>query len=281
MTVSRIVNSELEKYKHYTRVFTDGSKSAIGVGAAWTSDIWENHVKLDDNTSIFHAELYAILMALEFLVEKKISKVVVCTDSLSSLKAIQKIRSSDPLVIQIRNVISSSDSKFAFLWIPAHSNITGNERADFLAKLGSEIGERRNTGLTHVDMKQRIKRGIWLAYQELWDSNKGYQKLGEIKSHVRPWKTAHLLNKRDEVIITRLRLGHTRLTHEHLFERREVNKCVCGADISVKHIFTCINLVDVRYRFSISDLETLKLDDIVSQHNVIKYVKAIKYHSRI
>lgn len=266
------------KYEGYVRVYTDGSKSPLGVGAAWSSDNFENTVKLNLNSSIFQAELYAIFAAIEFHTDRKIPKILICTDSLSALKAILKIKSNEPLVVKIRNRISSSPSKIALLWIPAHSGLTGNERADQLAKIGAALGEIRETGTSHTDTKKLIKKEVWEAFQRTWDEGNVNNKLGEIKPSVKPWKTAHLMNKKDEIVITRLRLGHTRITHEHLFERREVNKCICGENISVAHIFTCANLTNVRYRFSVRGLETLKCDDIESQQNVIKYIKAIKLY---
>lgn len=261
-------------------MYTDGSKSPHGVGAAWKSMQWEMCVKLPDDTSVFHAELFAIGMALDFF-NKRVKKVLICTDSLSALNAIRKIKCFDPLVVDIRNKIKATQAKIAFLWIPAHSGITENEKVDALAKFGAVNGELREIGLTHEDAKRKINRETWNLFQNEWNECRGEHKLGEIKPSVRPWKFSHLLKKKDEVIITRLRLGHTKLTHEYLMSGEVRNKCVCLEDLSVVHIFTCRNLVDVRYRFSIRGLETLKVDDIENQENVIKYIKAIKYYFRI
>lgn len=277
----RMFSSQLARYKNYTCIFTDGSKNQHGVGAAWTSGTYENFVKLNDFTSVFQAELYAILMAMEFFIERKTPKILICTDSLSSLNTILKIKSTDPLVVNIRNKICSPHTTTVFLWTPAHAGIPGNERADFLAKLGAERGEVRETGLAHADLKKQVKRVAWEIFQSQWDAIKGSNKLGDFKNSVRPWKNSHLLCKRDERVITRLRIGHTRLTHEHLMTKGEINKCVCNQPISVNHIFTCPNLAQVRLRFSIRGLETLSLDDVESQVKIISYIKAIKYYYRI
>lgn len=251
------------------------------MGAAWASNEWEMCVKLDDNTSIFHAELYAIFMAMEFLIERGYSKALICTDSLSGIKAIEKIKCFDPLVVKIRNLINAGKTKFVLMWIPAHVGLEGNERADELAKKGAKEGETREIGLIHGDIKKLIKRETLKIFQSDWDAEKSKQKLGMVKDSVKPWKTSHLLVKKDEVVITRLRLGHTRLTHEHIFDRGVRERCVCGVELSVEHIFSCRNYADVRYKFSIRGIDTLKCDDVESQQNVIKYIKAIRYYSRI
>lgn len=279
-SINRVVTGELSRYEEYKAIYTDGSKSPQGVGASWVSAEWEMCVKLPSMTSIFHAELYAIYIALEFFTERE-NNILICTDSLSSLNAIKKVKCYDPLVVKIRNKVKASGAKVAFLWIPAHTGIKGNERADELAKIGAVHGEFRDIGITHEDNRKNINREVWRKFQGEWDSCRQNHKLGDIKPTVRPWKTAHLLPKKEEVIITRLRLGHTRLTHEFLISKEARNKCVCTEDLTVEHIFRCANLANVRYRFMIRGMETLKNDDVESQQRIINYIRAIKYYFEI
>ena len=46
------------------------------------------------------------------------------------------------------------------LWIPSHCDIPGNERADALAKEGSELNQD-NTPVTHKIVKSKIKARKW------------------------------------------------------------------------------------------------------------------------
>ena len=53
-----------EKYVNYTRLITDGSKSADGVGSAAVCEGVVPKSSLPQHTSIFSAELHAIHLAL-------------------------------------------------------------------------------------------------------------------------------------------------------------------------------------------------------------------------
>ncbi|KAG5891271.1 hypothetical protein JTB14_020442 [Gonioctena quinquepunctata] len=64
-------------------------------------------------------------------------KLVNCTDSLSSVQALQDPFSRDPLVRIILapiNWLRSQNKSVSFLWIPSHYGIAGNELVDSAAK---------------------------------------------------------------------------------------------------------------------------------------------------
>ena len=90
--------------------------------------------RLPDHSSIFTAELLAILKAIEKIIQNNNSKFLICSDSYSSL---QSLKSGDPnsLAHEIYNKITSTDKTIEFEWIPSHREIPGNEAADTEAKL--------------------------------------------------------------------------------------------------------------------------------------------------
>lgn len=55
--------------------------------------------------------------------------------------------------------------------------------------------------------------------------------------------------RREKLIINRIRIGHTRLTHGYLMTKEEKLMCTtCGTELSVKHIFTeCLQYTDELY----------------------------------
>lgn len=55
-------------------------------------------------------------------------------------------------------------------------------------------------------------------------------------------------NRKDDVILTRMRIGHSKITHKHLLEKREWPKCQrCNQALTIKHIIVdCIGFATER-----------------------------------
>ncbi|KAJ8929449.1 hypothetical protein NQ314_017860 [Rhamnusium bicolor] len=70
--------------------------------------------------------------------------------------------------------------------------------------------------------------------QEQWQQKTS--KLLEIKTSVKPWQSIPP-RRREQIILSRLRLGHTRLTHEYLLNRSDEPFCeTCHTSLTVRHI---------------------------------------------
>ncbi|XP_033150933.1 uncharacterized protein LOC117135093 [Drosophila busckii] len=67
----------------------------------------------------------------------KSEKHIICTDSLSTLLAIQNVNNSDPTVRRIREIITTNHKKIKLLWTPGQVGIKGNEEADTAAKIAT------------------------------------------------------------------------------------------------------------------------------------------------
>ena len=97
--------------------------------------------------SNYRAELLAICTAAEHLLEsgKQMGSITIFTDSLSTLQA---FNSADP--DQIIQGLHSSLAKLtaqhsvSLQWVPAHVGLTGNKRADRLAKICSQAPQIQN-----------------------------------------------------------------------------------------------------------------------------------------
>jgi hypothetical protein len=62
-------------------------------------------------------------------------------------------------------------------------------------------------------------------------------KLSEIKRTTERWKNTANLNRKEEVLLTRLRIGNTRFAHVYLINKKEQNKCVTfEVHLTIKHI---------------------------------------------
>ena len=132
------------KYKSFLRIFTDGSATdSSEVGSAFVIPDFDikKRFHLTKGCSIFTAELFAILMALNFCNDMVSipSRVLILSDSKSALMALyHQSMSSRPdivseILFQIHQLIMRG-CNISLLWVPGHSNLYGNELADLCAK---------------------------------------------------------------------------------------------------------------------------------------------------
>ena len=106
-------------------------------------------------------------------------------------------------------------------------------------------------------------------------NNKKYK---SIRESVRPWLSSFNGNRKVEVILTRLRIGHTYLTHKYILEGSSVPVCAhCGGLLSVEHILVhCPKFVNERRRYNLSGKPLANiLGDEVDVENLIGFLKKI------
>ena len=88
-------------------------------------------------------------------------------------------------------------------------------------------------------------------------------------------------NKKEEVILSRLRICHTRTTHSYLLEVKQQPMChTCQTKYTVKHILIeCTDLARIRGTFySANDMKELFQN--IEMKNVMSFLKAINIHSK-
>ncbi len=76
-------------------------------------------------------------------------------------------------------------------------------------------------------------------------------KLHSIKPILGEWAPGFRAVRREEVVLSRLRIGHTRLTHTYLLKGEPLPMCIpCHEPLTVKHILLdCVDFRQSRYRF--------------------------------
>lgn len=227
-----------EEHKEHTQIYTDASKINNNIGCAVYSDNHTLKIHLPNPTSIFTAETLAILKSIQYINNNapNHAKYIIFTDCLSSLKAIQNPFSRNTLIQSIQQLIhkqqTQKNTEILFTWIPSHIGIEGNEKAD------SEAKEATTMPITGIKIQpEDIKAEIKQKTSELWNRewHRSNSTLRTIKNSTKPWKNGD--TRREQIIITRLRIGHSNITHGHLLTRSQQENCeTCHTPITIKHL---------------------------------------------
>ena len=252
-------------YKDHLKIYTDGSvMENKNVGAAFIIPHLniERAFHLQKHCSIFTAELTAIIMALNFLIDfpRSIFRVLFCVDSKSVLQALQstgtKIRSE--LIFEasvLINNLTSQGSDITFCWIPSHSNFYFNNKVDSVAKLGAN----NSTEATVLNIPLSFQECSSLIKSEIQKSVKNQSnQVDDLFIHVNNFCTAFAkpygrkVNPRS--IMTLRNRWNT-----NAFKTKFVKNvaCVCKHIISREHIIHCKDM-----RPYLPELENLPFKDI-------------------
>lgn len=103
-------------------------------------------------------------------------------------------------------------------------------------------------------------------------------KLKQLKPNVSPWKYVSSLGRRESIVLTRLRIGHSHLTHSHYFNN-QIQLCQCGTQFTIKHIFECANFLAARVKHNVS-FGTVFEDSLESHKKLIKFLIEIDLYKR-
>jgi len=153
---------------------------------------------------------------------------------------------------------ANSGKTIILCWIPSHVNIRGNERADSAAKSALSF-PITNMQLPACELMPSVSKFCLDEWQDIWDCCEG-NKLHSIYPTVGIVKHSKNISRYDSVVLNRLRIGHSRLTHSYLLNDDDSPTCQsCGIPLTVKHILVeCANLQDIREKyfmvFSVADL---------------------------
>ena len=227
-------------------VFTDGSKSNHGVGAAAVIPLRSmgDSASLHKETSIFSAELIAITFATRLidLIPHENNEFTIYCDSLSVLQALSKFNPRHPKVNEIQKWLFRTHNLYKrcvkFCWSPGHIGIGGNEQADTMAK-NSIRQNVRPCSLFYRNYFSAAYKILYRKFQNRWDDLDN-NKLRLIKPSLSKWSSSFQPHRKDEVQLCRLRIGHTFFTHSYLMNKDPIPVCPFCNDhtASIRHIFT-------------------------------------------
>lgn len=232
----------LSEHSNSVHIYTDGSKSDGSVGCAATSIYGSVSKRLHPATSVFSAELYAIVEALDMIERLPYINFTIFSDSQSAVSASRQYSNIHPIICSITSKLALLHETYKTVnicWLPSHVDIRGNEEADEAARLASLLDDPpTNDGVPCRDHYPSIKGAVMDLWQQEWNNVTG-NKLKNIKDKVKPWSSSCDQERRLEVALCRLRIGHTRLTHGYLMERTPPPMCDhCHVQITVQHIIS-------------------------------------------
>jgi kelch-like protein 2/3 len=249
---------QCSKYDGFEKIFTDGSlKDNKAASAAVSNRDFKQpmQLRLPDGSSVYSAELKAILLALKRIYQSKRKSFLIVSDSLSALEAISTRKLTHPFLVDIHDLytkLTSEGKIIVFLWAPSHIGIYGNEIADLAAKnaLGLDIPKFPSQFVPFTDLRRKTNSYCFQLWQERWSSltNNKLFKIRPVLS--KPFPMA-VLTRKEETILARLHTGHTYFTHVHLLKREEPPWChACDTLYSVRHIMSeCADVFDLRESF--------------------------------
>lgn len=137
-------NEDYKKFEKHLIIYTDGAvfnDGRSGVGVVFTrngKEILSFSNKLDNDIDANVCEAMGILKALVELffgkTKYQLDYVEIRTDSLTCVNQIEEKKSTDPIIVEILNIIEKSNVKIVLRWNKGHDGIEFNEKANDLAR---------------------------------------------------------------------------------------------------------------------------------------------------
>ncbi|GBM19728.1 hypothetical protein AVEN_881-1 [Araneus ventricosus] len=169
--------------KDIINIFTDGSKTEHGVGAAvcvLTNDIWAYQwsAKLNDNNMVFQAELTALHEAVIYashLPNHNTSKIHV--DNRASIMASSNSKSTNETARKIFKILLTNP-RIKVSWVKEHADNISNERADQMAKDATQHGQPYSlTKLAKPLIKGLLRKSMLEEWETSWNNGDTVRKI--------------------------------------------------------------------------------------------------------
>ena len=273
----------VENHPEFYLLFTDGSKDESSVGAASHSSSADKCCGVNAEASVFTAEAIALSMALDTVASSRRDRFLIFSDSLSLVQAISGGSLKNPIIIKILmkfNELQQMGKRITLCWIPSHIGIEGNEMADELAKIGLEL-EPSQDKIPASDSKPTINRFIREGWQSRWN-NLAHNKLHRVQPYLGQWEGVSQTRRRDQVVLDRIRLGHSHLTHAFLLRGEEPPHCpTCDCQLTIKHILVECRKFHFERRLRLNSKPLEKVFTDISPQNILQFLRDINMYSKI
>ena len=267
--------------------YTDGSRTERGTGYGFiistnnnTQVITHMSAKMPDYCSVYQAELTGIKAAAEALVDYADQEIIILTDSLTSLQALNNKTMNSKTVIQCHNALNSlaTCNTVKVMWVASHVGHWGNERADTLAKDGTDCDNLVKGYLPQAFIKKSINDKVKDQTTAAWtDSGHRHTNmtLGNNTKSIKSDLKKLLNNRLKYRAAVQLITGHAALNY-HLNKMTLVDTKICPhcdyAEETTGHFLgQCPAFA--RHRGEIFNTYYATLTDIFENHSILEIVK--------
>ncbi|GLV43787.1 ribonuclease H1 [Carabus blaptoides fortunei] len=173
-------NSEAINCTKAVKIYTDGSRTRNGAGAAFVAFCSEEEIghgkeRIGPLSTALQGELRAIQMGVQYALTKAgvMKECAILTDCKAALEKIRGLRKPTETVINIRELIQEAKTRgmqVTWFWVKAHKKDKGNARADELAKQAANDREAM-VGFDRIPtsvIKSKTKAELRQKWQARW-----------------------------------------------------------------------------------------------------------------
>ncbi|XP_076220866.1 uncharacterized protein LOC143174241 [Nomia melanderi] len=200
---------------------------------------------------------------------------VIYTDSMGTINAITNIsaKAKHEIIQAIQEIctdLSHSNNHIILTWVPSHQGISGNEKADSMAKKATTDPETEIK--KQIPFKDLLK-SIYVTEEEEW--NRIWTTSNRTKIH-----STLNLNRKNRSILSRLRIGYAIITHEHLLKRTESTFCsTYYLRITTHLLYKCRRYQTEKLKYTLDPVTALTSEDHI--RNTVNYPKETQLYNKI
>lgn len=230
------VNKHKDLYPNYQHITTTSVKLHNSLGTA-ASLSREEHILLKLPIWL------SVQSSLEILIHQIIKEtehsnknMVIHTDNYNIVKSISENKPTKAITKNITNKLKHLNGQISLYY--SDLSIEKQNNLQQLAEYADKLNFAKHPeNVDKNDIKKLIDTKVKLEWNNIWTHSNNKSKLRQIKCNVFDKNPAINFKRKDQVLITRLRIGHTKITHQHLLNKENKAECEhCKLQTNIQHI---------------------------------------------